>query len=111
MLCSRFFRKGAKQGIVVAGGHSMGNNFNQLAYPKGLIVDHLGNVYVADPSNYRVMRWLNGSQVGSIIVELLSCVENSDGMCLLDDISLDRQGNLYIVNTFNHTVQKFYIDD
>ena len=40
--------KGAKEGIVVAGGQGQGNSLTQLSYPQGVIVDHLGNVYVAD---------------------------------------------------------------
>ena len=40
--------KGAKEGIVVAGGQGQGNSLTQLSHPQGVIVDDLGNVYVAD---------------------------------------------------------------
>ena len=43
--------KGAKEGIVVAGGQGKGNNVTQLSYPHGMRVDAAGTVYVADHAN------------------------------------------------------------
>ena len=40
--------EGAKEGIVVAGGQGEGNSLRQLSSPGGVVVDHLGTVYVAD---------------------------------------------------------------
>lgn len=48
--------KDAEEGIVVAGGQDNGNNLTQLSHPYGVIVDHAGNVYVADSWNHRIMR-------------------------------------------------------
>ncbi|CAF3904273.1 unnamed protein product, partial [Didymodactylos carnosus] len=60
--------KGAKQGIVVAGGQREGNGLAQLSYPGGVVVDQLGTVYVADAGNGRIMRWPKGATKGSVIV-------------------------------------------
>ena len=60
--------KGAKEGIVVAGRKNKGHSLTQLSYPRGVIADHLGNVYVADRHNHRIMRWYEGSCEGSIVV-------------------------------------------
>ncbi|CAF4812991.1 unnamed protein product, partial [Rotaria magnacalcarata] len=51
------WNKGAKEGIVVAGGQGAGNTLTQVSYPYGLFVDTLGTLYVADSNNDRVMRW------------------------------------------------------
>jgi len=40
--------KNAKEGIVVAGGQGRGNKLNQLDTPQGVIVNEMGDVYVAD---------------------------------------------------------------
>ena len=43
--------EGAKEGIVVAGGQGEGNSLRQLSYPRGVVVDQLDTVYVADLGN------------------------------------------------------------
>jgi hypothetical protein len=45
--------KGAKEGIVVAGGQYSRKSLAQLNNPHEVIVDDLGNVYVADPYNHQ----------------------------------------------------------
>ena len=98
--------KGAKDGVVVAGGQGQGDRLTQLAYPKGVIVDHLGNAYVADFDNYRIMRWLKGSKQGTIIVG-----GNRRGKQLNSPrgLSFDRQRNLHVVYFGNNRVEKFEI--
>jgi hypothetical protein len=41
----------------------------QLSSPQGGIVDQLGQIYLADRDNHRVMRWSNHSQEGTIVVD------------------------------------------
>jgi sugar lactone lactonase YvrE len=48
--------KGAKEGIVVAGGNEEGEELTQLCYPNGVWVDDMGTVYVAEWGNNRVTR-------------------------------------------------------
>ena len=102
--------KGAKEGIVVAGGQGQGNNLTQLFYPQGVIVDRWGNVYVADCSNHRIMRWSPGSSEGSIVVGGNGLGQQSNQLNYPAGISFDRQGNLYVVDFGNNRVQKFLID-
>ncbi|CAF5147304.1 unnamed protein product, partial [Rotaria sp. Silwood1] len=58
--------KGAKQGIVVAGGQEQ--SLTQLNKPEGVVVDQLGTVYVTDYGNHRIMRWPKGATQGSVII-------------------------------------------
>jgi hypothetical protein len=46
--------EGAKEGVIVAGGQEKGSQLTQLSCPQGLIVDHLGTIYVADHKNHRI---------------------------------------------------------
>ncbi|CAF4628628.1 unnamed protein product, partial [Rotaria socialis] len=63
------WNKGAKEGIVVAGGQGEGSALTQLSRPNGIFVDTLGTLYVADSYNHRVMRWTQGDKKqGTVIV-------------------------------------------
>ncbi|CAF5087237.1 unnamed protein product, partial [Rotaria sp. Silwood1] len=63
------WNKGAKEGIVVAGGQGEGKDETRLSSPQGLFVDTLGTIYVADAGNHRVMRWPKGAKLGTVIVD------------------------------------------
>ncbi|CAF1539275.1 unnamed protein product [Rotaria sp. Silwood1] len=101
--------EGAKQGIVVAGGQGAGNDLTQLSSPRGVVVDQLGTVYVADLGNNRIMRWPKGATQGSVIVGGNGSGEQSNQLCGPIGLSFDRHGNLYVVDWGNHRVQKFNI--
>jgi DNA-binding beta-propeller fold protein YncE len=102
--------EGAKQGIVVAGGEGRGNGLTQLSLPKGVVVDQLGTVYVAEGGNDRIMRWVKGATEGSVIVGGNGVGGQSNQLNGPEGLSFDRYGNLYVVDNGNHRVQKFTID-
>ncbi|CAF3854863.1 unnamed protein product [Rotaria sp. Silwood1] len=102
--------EGAKQGIVVADDQGKGNGLTQLSYPKGVVVDQLGTVYVADAGNNRIMRWPNGAKQGSVIVGGNGAGGQSNQLIVPIGLSFDRHGNLYVVDNGNHRVQKFNIE-
>lgn len=56
------------KGVVVAGGQDQRNGSRQLSYPAGIIVDQLGALYIVDIGNTRVVRWLKGAEVETIVV-------------------------------------------
>ncbi|CAF4770945.1 unnamed protein product, partial [Rotaria sp. Silwood2] len=99
--------EGAKQGIAVAGGQGEGNGLTQLSCPRGVVVDQLGTVYVADGGNARIMRWPKEATQGSVIVGGNSTGEQSSQLNGPVGLSFDRYGNLYVVDHGNHRVQKF----
>jgi sugar lactone lactonase YvrE len=102
--------KGAKEGIVVAGGQGQGNHLTQLSHPQGVIVDHLGHVYVVDCHNHRIMRWCLGSAEGSIVVGGNGPGQQPYPLHGPVGLSFDRQGNLYAVDQGKHQVEKFDIN-
>ena len=101
---------GAKEGIVVAGGQDQGNSLTQLLNPKGVIVDDLGNVYVADFENHRIMRWLKESKEGSIIVGGNGKGKQSNQLNNSSGLSFDREGNLHVAENENHLFEKFALN-
>ncbi|CAF3860686.1 unnamed protein product [Rotaria sp. Silwood1] len=105
------WEQGAKQGIVVAGGQGRGNSLTQLHDPQGVVVDQLGTVYVADHFNHRIMRWpKKGAKQGTVIIGGNgSRSQSNQRLCPIIGLSLDRHGNLYVVDWGNHRVQKFKI--
>ena len=102
--------KGAKEGIVVAGGQGEGNGLSQLSSPQGIIVDQLGTVYVADWGNARVMRWLKGVEEGTIVVGGNGVGQQSNQLNGPIDLSFDRANNLYVLEWGNHRVQRFEVN-
>ncbi|CAF5185819.1 unnamed protein product [Rotaria sp. Silwood1] len=104
------WNKGAKEGIVVAGGQGFGNALTQLRWPEGLFVDTLGTIYVADFGNHRVMRWPKGAKQGTVIVGENGEGEGANQFNDLGGLSFDRHGNLYVVDFRNHCVQRFSIE-
>jgi DNA-binding beta-propeller fold protein YncE len=102
--------EGAKEGIVVAGGQGKGSSLRQLSYPRGVVVDQLDTVYVADCGNARIMRWMKGATQGNITVGGNGRGEQSNQLNDPVGLSFDRHGNLYVVDNGNNRVQKFNID-
>jgi DNA-binding beta-propeller fold protein YncE len=78
-----------------------------LSGPKGLIVDRLGQIYVADCENHRVMRWCEGSKEGTIVVGGRGLGKESNQFYRPVGLSFDEQGNLYVADNGNHRIQKF----
>ena len=102
--------KDAKEGIVVAGGNGKGDNLSQLYYPLGVIVDKLGQIYVADQGSSRVVRWCKGAKEGTLVVGGNEEGEQSNQLHNPQGLSFDRKGNLYVADSWNDRIQKFEID-
>jgi sugar lactone lactonase YvrE len=101
--------KGAKEGIVVAGGHGLGNGLTQFDHPNGLFVDTKGTLYVADDLNYRVMCWPQGAQQGTVVAGGNGRGQAANQIGGPSDLFFDRHGQLYVVDGRNDRVQRFSI--
>ena len=102
--------KGAKEGIVVAGGQGQGNNFNQLNHPRGLLVNEVGDIYVADRGNNRIMCWSLGSKEGRIVVGGNGEGQGSNQLYHPTGLSFDVEKNLYVIDSDNNRIQRFRVE-
>ncbi|CAF1049955.1 unnamed protein product [Adineta steineri] len=102
-------RKDVEEGRIVAGGNGQGRNLNQLSLPQGVIVDYLGQIYVADCENHRVMRWCEGKVEGEIVVGGNGKGNKSNQLNLPFGLSFDDEGNLYVAELGNHRIKKSQI--
>ena len=102
--------KGAKRGIVAAGGRGGGEDLAQVWNPQGVRVDATGNVYVADCFNDRVMRWCRGASQGTVVVGGNGQGSGENQFYRPIGLFLDRQGYLYVADNRNHRVQRFSLE-
>ena len=100
------WRKGENggEGIVVAGGHGVGNNLNQFNWPSFLFIDREETVYVSDRDNNRVMKWLRGAKEGIIVAgghghgNSLKQLYNPMGLIV------NEGGDIYVADCRNHRI-------
>ena len=101
---------GASSWILVAGSSSglTGNTSSLLNGPHGLVLDPMGNVYVADENNQRIQLFLpsqlNGTTIAGVTGVLGSTSLVFNGPCAL---TIDNQFNLFVADIYNYRVQKF----
>ncbi|HEY9899370.1 MAG TPA: IPT/TIG domain-containing protein [Pantanalinema sp.] len=87
----------------------------QLSYPKGVVVDAAGNLYVADTNNFRIRKLDAVAQTISTVAGDVSGEAMTAGALNVDlagpaATAEDAQGNLYIADRYNHRVRKLGID-
>jgi sugar lactone lactonase YvrE len=102
--------KGAKEGIVVAGGKGQGKELTQLNHPNGVWVDEMGTVYVAECNNDRVTRWPKSETRGAVVVDGNDEGNATNQFYCPEGLSFDRQGNMYVADFHNHRVQRFKLE-
>ncbi len=97
-------------GVTVAGSAagSSGNSNALLNTPFGVAVDSVGNVYVSDKNNHRVMKWAKGAASGSLYAGTTgSSGFSSTQFKLPNGIFMSSSGTLYVSDQDNSRVQKF----
>ncbi|CAF1385443.1 unnamed protein product [Adineta steineri] len=103
------WKKGAKEGTIVAGENGEGRNLNQLSHPLGVIVDDLDQIFVADFGNHRIVRWYEGKEEGEVVVGGNGQGNLSNQLNVPMGLSFDDEGNLYVADYLNHRIEKFEI--
>jgi hypothetical protein len=85
-----------------------GTGSTTLHGPSDVILDLMGNIYVADKYNYRVQFFLGGGNNGTTIAGITSQYGNTSvELNQVTSIALDSQYNLYVSDTVNNRVQQF----
>ena len=93
---------------VVAGSGRSGTLLNQFGFPSGgIIMDKMGNIYVADKKNNRVMKWAPGANTGVLVAGGHGAGNGANQLDYPFDVFVDTAGNIYIADYNNHRVQKW----
>jgi uncharacterized protein (TIGR03437 family) len=84
----------------------------QLSYPEGLAIDSTGNLYVADSWNYRVRKITTDGKIQTVVGNGSygpfgdGGLATSASLGLIQSLTVDVVGNLYLSDSYNHCVRK-----
>ena len=98
------WRKGEKDGVVIAGGNGQGNQLNQLNCPTYIFIDRNETLYVSDWGNHRVMKWDKDAQEGIVVAggqgqgSTLKQLSNPQGL------AVNEVGDVYVADYGNHRI-------
>ncbi|HKT89840.1 MAG TPA: hypothetical protein VJQ59_15455, partial [Candidatus Sulfotelmatobacter sp.] len=70
-----------------------------LNHPKGVIVDSLGNVYIADTAHNQIVKVTPAGTASALTITGLTT-----GLSAPEGLALDASGNLYVADTGNNRV-------
>lgn len=102
---------GEKTWTLVVGtmNGSAGSSSTLLSSPWEVMLDPMGNMYVADQDNHRIQLFYTGQSSGITIAGITSIADtNATTLRSPRSLALDNQLNLYVADTFNHRIQKFF---
>jgi hypothetical protein len=101
---------GASNWTLVVGSQSgtAGKTSTLLDGPTDVMLDPMGNMYVADRTNHRIQFFLKGQSNGKTIAGITGKSGNNSTMLHYpNSVALDNQLNLYVADYYNHRIQKF----
>ncbi|CAF2914362.1 unnamed protein product [Rotaria sp. Silwood2] len=100
----------ANVSLLVAGTTSVpGSNLTQLNSPKGIWLDSLNNLYIADYANHRVMKWINGATNGIVVAGGQGQGPFSTQLNYPTSVVVDTNGNIFVLDSSNQRIQQWTI--
>jgi len=110
-------QKFSSDGQFLTSWGSLGSSDGQFNIPDGIALDAEGNVYVVDTKNFRIQKFTSDGQFlikwgsfGQGDGEFDFVAEHFRGNPGNGNIAVDVSGNVYVVDTWNHRIQKFTSD-
>ena len=101
------WKRGEKEGTLVAGGNGKGNLLNQFDEPTYIFVDDDLSLYVSDTENHRIMKWVKDAKEGIV-------VEGGNGqrysltqLYLPAVLTVDQLGQIYVADHYNDRVMRW----
>ena len=96
-------------------GVGRGTTLNSLAGPHGIAFDAAGNLWVADSSNNRVLKFsapLSNSENASLVLgqtdfNSQTCSSIRSGLCHPMDVAIDSSGNIWVDDSGNNRILGF----
>lgn len=97
-------------GVGVEGAADGPGNQAQFNSPRGIVVDTLGNIFVADALNNRIRKINTKGVVSTFAGNGASGREDGTGRDALFNVpsglTIDKENALYVADTFNNTIRK-----
>ncbi len=90
-------------------GGSFGNAPGQLANPKNIAIDAQGNLFIADADNGRIQKFNAAGQFVSAFGSKSPATTVGPQGTFAEPwgIAVDKTGNIFVADTWNHRIQKF----
>ena len=92
---------------VAAGGHGIGSGLDQLDNPYDLAIDSIGNIFIADYSNNRIVKWAPGAASGIVVAGGNGFGSSASQLSFPEGVFVDDSDNVYVSDYFNLRIQKW----
>ncbi|CAF1105965.1 unnamed protein product [Adineta steineri] len=96
------FNKWKQNAITVAPENEKGHESNQLNNPIGIFIDEKKNVFIADTSNHRIVKWEYNAKKGKIIAGGNGRGNRTDQLNLPTNVIVDQQNHSIIIADFKN---------
>lgn len=96
-------------GLLVAGTSVAGSNLTQLNSPKGIWLDGMNSLYIADYANHRVMKWTNGASSGTLVAGGQGQGPFPTQLYYPTSVVVDSFGNIFILDSSNQRIQQWAV--
>ncbi|MDU0458509.1 MAG: hypothetical protein RW306_07200 [Geobacteraceae bacterium] len=103
----------AGNGIAAYAGDGGAATEASLNFPKAVVIDNAGNLYIADQSNHRIRKVDTGSGIITTVAGYAGAAFTGDGGAATAanlntprGVTVDNSGNLYIADTSNSRIRK-----
>jgi hypothetical protein len=98
------------------GGDNIQATASEVSEPTGIVVDTMGNVYIADYQNQRVRKVVISTGIITTVAGTGTTGYNGDDMAATaaelsdpEGVSTDDSGNVYIADTYNYRIRKICV--
>lgn len=86
---------------------SAGSSRAQLYYPTSIAITPNGTMFIMDTSNYRVLKWTLGDNLGFIVAGGNGNGGGSTQIGASYELFVDQQYNIYVSENSNHRLTKW----
>jgi sugar lactone lactonase YvrE len=106
----RQWRKGDREGTIVAGGNGRGDHLNQLNSPSYIFIDKDDSLYISDWNNHRVMKWVKNTKEGIVVAGGHGRGDSLKQLSHPGGVIVDQLGRIYVADCNNNRVMRWCKD-